>query len=186
MRLIKDNRRKKPDFFNVIRFDKFKGIKEMRLMDSMGDYCNCLVIPMVKNGIVREGKHHLRMILSAFRQKSSCVAHVTHALVPFLTPEQYSYIKRRFYETNSPIVGDVMDSIDCMKYDINDSERNEESIHDTEMSRAQVLRSIKGKTFKEATGKERSERATDNTNTASEDFKQTMREKLLALSKSEQ
>lgn len=138
-----------PDFFAVLRFDKMIGVRQARLQDGLGETCECLVIPAIKNGIVREGKYHWRLVLSACRMKTSPVPYVTHCLAPFLNEAQQKYMKYRKYDVMMPIIGDIVKDVYIVKYP---PKFDAADMKDMNKSTKQILLERKGKTFEEFTG----------------------------------
>lgn len=68
----------KSDFFVVLDFGLFRGVRCIKTVDADGDNDYCLCIPMTKNLINRTGKEVWRMYLSA--RKSENIDGYTHYL----------------------------------------------------------------------------------------------------------
>lgn len=141
-----------PDFFAILRFDKMIGVRQALMMDGTGEKCTCLIIPVIKNGIVREGKFHWRLILSAYRMKTSRVPYVTHALAAFLDKAQVKFFKKRRYSIFMPIIGDIVKNIFQIKYIPAQTEDESTHLVDAEKTMEDILKEKKGKTFEEFTG----------------------------------
>lgn len=138
-----------PDFFGIIRFDKMIGVRQVNMIDGTGERCECILIPAVKNGIVREGRFHWRLILQAQKMKTSPVPYVTHALAPCIDQYQERYMKTKGYDTKMAIVGDIVKDIKLIKYLPREDVRD---VKDMERSTKAVMLERRGKTFEEFTG----------------------------------
>lgn len=141
-----------PDFFAILRFDKMIGVRQAYMVDGTGEKCNCLIIPIIKNGIVREAKFHWRLIMSAYRMKTSRVPYVTHALAAFLDRAQIRFFKKRRYTPYLPIIGDIVKDLLLIKYAPAQSEEEDGHLTDAEKTLKQILQENKGKSFEEITG----------------------------------
>ena len=101
------------DFYVIIDYKKVRGVFVREMEDADGDFDDCLVIPMLKNGIKSWGKDKWRVILAA--RKSHRDENASHVLVPQV-PDAVQrgmvatgYFRR--YEHTAPIIGDIVPDI---------------------------------------------------------------------------
>lgn len=101
------------DFYVILDYKKMRGVRVMHLEDANGDVDDCLVVPMLKNGIKSWGKSKWRVILAA--RKSHKDENASHVLVPQVEDAvQRGMVKTGYfgrYEYTAPIVGDVVPDI---------------------------------------------------------------------------
>lgn len=101
------------DFYVIIDYKKVRGVIVTEMEDADGDYEDCLVIPMLKNGIKDWGKDKWRVILAA--RKSHRDENASHVLVPQVedTVQRAMVAAGYFgrYEYTAPIIGDVVPDI---------------------------------------------------------------------------
>jgi len=101
------------DFYVVINYKKMRGVRVLRMEDADGDVNNCIVVPMLKNGIKNFGHGKMRVILAA--RKSHLDENASHVLIPQVEDAvqramvAVGYFGR--YEYTAPIVGDVVPDI---------------------------------------------------------------------------
>lgn len=101
------------DFYVIIDYKKVRGVFVREMEDADGDLDNCLVIPMLKNGIKNWGKDKWRVILAA--RKSHRDENASHILVPQVEDVvQRGMVAMGYfgkYEHTAPIIGDVVPDI---------------------------------------------------------------------------
>lgn len=101
------------DFYVIIDYKKMRGVRIVKMEDGNGDVDNCLVVPMLKNGIKDWGRDKWRVIFGAF--KASRDENASHLLVPQIEDAvrrgmyKQGYIQK--YRFAAPIVGDVVPDI---------------------------------------------------------------------------
>lgn len=101
------------DFYVIIDYKKVRGVIVQEMEDGDGDFDDCLVIPMLKNGIKSWGKNKWRIILAA--RKSHRNENASHVLIPQVEDKVQrgmvacGYCNR--YEYIAPIIGDVVPDI---------------------------------------------------------------------------
>lgn len=101
------------DFYVIIDYKKVRGVYVQGMEDADGDFDDCLVIPMLKNGIKNWGKDKWRVILAA--RKSHRDENASHILVPQVEDVvQRGMVAMGYfgkYEHTAPIIGDVVPDI---------------------------------------------------------------------------
>lgn len=101
------------DFYVVIEFKKARGTRIIRLEDAEGDTEPCLVLPLLKNGIISWGKTAGRLILAA--RKSHRQELASHVLVPQVPDKvQRAMVAADFfnrYKYTAPIIGEIIPDI---------------------------------------------------------------------------
>ena len=55
---------RRTDFYVIIDYKKMRGVKLCDMEDGDGDKCDCIVIPLLKNGIRAFTKRRWRVILA--------------------------------------------------------------------------------------------------------------------------
>lgn len=101
------------DFYVIIDYKKVRGVIVKEMEDGDGDFDECLVIPMLKNGIKSWGRDKWRVILAA--RKSHRDENASHVLIPQVEDDVQrgmvacGYCDR--YEHIAPIIGDVVPDI---------------------------------------------------------------------------
>lgn len=101
------------DFYVIIDYKKVRGVIVKEMEDGDGDFDDCLVIPMLKNGIKSWGRDKWRVILAA--RKSHRDENASHVLVPQVEEKvQKGMVACGYsmmYEHIAPIIGDVVPDI---------------------------------------------------------------------------
>ncbi len=101
------------DFYVTIDYKKVRGVLVRKMEDADGDYEDCLVIPMLKNGIKDWGKDKWRVILAA--RKSHKDENASHVLIPQVEDAvQRGMVAAGYfgrYEHTAPIIGEVVPDI---------------------------------------------------------------------------
>lgn len=101
------------DFYVIIDYKKAHGVTVREMEDGDGDYDDCLVIPMLKNGIKSWGRDRYRVILAARRSHRD--ENASHVLVPQVEESVIKGMARQEYlgkyEHIAPIVGDIVPDI---------------------------------------------------------------------------
>lgn len=101
------------DFYVIIDYKKMRGVKFCEMEDADGDKNDCIVIPLLKNGIRAFTKSRWRVILAA--RKSHRDENASHILIPQIEDDVQKamvacgYFNR--YRYSAPIVGDVVPDI---------------------------------------------------------------------------
>ena len=101
------------DFYVIIDYKKMRGVKFCEMEDADGDKNDCIVIPLLKNGIRVFTKSRWRVILAA--RKSHRDENASHILIPQIEDDVQKamvacgYFNR--YRYSAPIVGDVVPDI---------------------------------------------------------------------------
>ena len=101
------------DFYVIIDYKKMRGVKFCEMEDADGDKADCIVIPLLKNGIRAFSKSRWRVILAA--RKSHRDENASHILIPQIEDDVQKamvacgYFNR--YRYSAPIVGDVVPDI---------------------------------------------------------------------------
>lgn len=101
------------DFYVIIDYKKMRGVMTREMEDADGDKEECLVIPLLKNGLQNHGKGRYRVILAA--RKSHRDENASHILIPQIEDDiqramvLHGYFNR--YRYSAPIVGDVVPDI---------------------------------------------------------------------------
>lgn len=101
------------DFYVIIDYKKMRGVKFCEMEDADGDKNDCIVIPLLKNGIRAFSKSRWRVILAA--RKSHRDENASHILIPQIEDDVQKamvacgYFNR--YRYSAPIVGDVVPDI---------------------------------------------------------------------------
>ena len=101
------------DFYVIIDYKKMRGVKYCEMEDGDGDKNDCIVIPLLKNGIRAFTKSRWRVILAA--RKSHRDENASHILIPQIEDDVQKamvacgYFNR--YRYSAPIVGDVVPDI---------------------------------------------------------------------------
>lgn len=101
------------DFYVIIDYKKMRGVKFCEMEDGDGDKCDCIVVPLLKNGIRAFSKSRWRVILAA--RKSHRDENASHILIPQIEDDVQKamvacgYFNR--YRYSAPIVGDVVPDI---------------------------------------------------------------------------
>lgn len=101
------------DFYVIIDYKKVRGVYVREMEDADGDFDDCIIIPMLKNGIKNWGKDKWRVILAA--RKSHRDENASHILVPQVEDQvQRGMVARGYfgrYEHTAPIIGDIVPDI---------------------------------------------------------------------------
>lgn len=101
------------DFYVIIDYKKVRGVIVKEMEDGDGDFDDCLVIPMLKNGIKSWGRDKWRVILAA--RKSHRDENASHVLVPQVEDKvQKGMVACGYsmmYEHIAPIIGDIVPDI---------------------------------------------------------------------------
>lgn len=101
------------DFYVIIDYKKVRGVIVKEMEDGDGDFDECIVIPMLKNGIKSWGRDKWRVILAA--RKSHRDENASHVLVPQVEEKvQKGMVACGYsmmYEHIAPIIGDVVPDI---------------------------------------------------------------------------
>ena len=106
------------DFYVIIDYKKMRGVKFCDMEDGDGDKCDCIVIPLLKNGIRAFTKRRWRVILAA--RKAHRDENASHILIPQIEDDVQramvasGYFNR--YRYSAPIVGDVVPDITKIPY----------------------------------------------------------------------
>ena len=106
------------DFYVIIDYKKMRGVKFCDMEDGDGDKCDCIVIPLLKNGIRAFTKRRWRVILAA--RISHRDENASHILIPQIEDDVQramvasGYFNR--YRYSAPIVGDVVPDITKIPY----------------------------------------------------------------------
>ena len=101
------------DFYVIIDYKKMRGVKYCEMEDGDGDKCDCIVVPLLKNGIRAFTRSRWRVILAA--RKSHRDENASHILIPQIEDDVQramvaaGYFNR--YRYSAPIVGDVVPDI---------------------------------------------------------------------------
>ena len=101
------------DFYVIIDYKKMRGVKYCEMEDGDGDKCDCVVVPLLKNGIRAFGRSRWRVILAA--RKSHRDENASHILIPQIEDDVQKamvacgYFNR--YRYSAPIVGDVVPDV---------------------------------------------------------------------------
>ena len=101
------------DFYVIIDYKKMRGVKFCEMEDADGDKADCIVIPLLKNGIRAFSKSRWRVILAA--RKSHRDENASHILIPQIEDDVQKamvacgYFNR--YRYSAPIVGDVVPDV---------------------------------------------------------------------------
>ena len=101
------------DFYVIIDYKKMRGVKFCEMEDADGDKNDCIVIPLLKNGIRVFTKSRWRVILAA--RKSHRDENASHILIPQIEDDVQKamvacgYFNR--YRYSAPIVGDVVPDV---------------------------------------------------------------------------
>ena len=101
------------DFYVIIDYKKMRGVKFCEMEDADGDKNDCIVIPLLKNGIRAFTKSRWRVILAA--RKSHRDENASHILIPQIEDDVQKamvacgYFNR--YRYSAPIVGDVVPDV---------------------------------------------------------------------------
>ena len=106
------------DFYVIIDYKKMRGVKFCDMEDGDGDKCDCIVIPLLKNGIRAFTKRGWRVILAA--RKSHRDENASHILIPQIEDDvQRAMVAEGYfnrYRYSAPIVGDVVPDITKIPY----------------------------------------------------------------------
>ena len=106
------------DFYVVIDYKKMRGVKYCEMEDGDGDKCQCIVVPLLKNGIREFKKGYWRVILAA--RKSHRNENASHILVPQVDDDvQRAMVATGLFQRyiySAPIVGDVVPDITKIPY----------------------------------------------------------------------
>lgn len=101
------------DFYVVIDYKKMRGVKTCEMEDADGDKEECLVVPLLKNGLKNHGRGRYRQILAA--RKSHRNENASHILIPQIEDDiQRAMVFKGYfnrYRYSAPIVGDVVPDI---------------------------------------------------------------------------
>ena len=101
------------DFYVIIDYKKMRGVKFCDMEDGDGDKCDCIVIPLLKNGIRAFTKRRWRVILAA--RKSHRDENASHILVPLVEEDVHRAMVAtgvfNRYLHFAPIFGDVVPDI---------------------------------------------------------------------------
>ena len=101
------------DFYVIIDYKKMRGVKFCDMEDGDGDKCDCIVIPLCKNGIRVFTKSRWRVILAA--RKSHRDENASHILIPQIEDDvQRAMVAKGYfnrYRYSAPIVGDVVPDV---------------------------------------------------------------------------
>lgn len=101
------------DFYVVLEFKRARGTRILRLEDAEGDTEPCLVLPLLKNGIISWGKTAGRLILAARKSHRDDLA--SHVLVPQVPDKvQKAMVAADFfnrYKYTAPIIGEIIPDI---------------------------------------------------------------------------
>lgn len=101
------------DFYVIIDYKKMRGVKFCEMEDADGDKADCIVIPLLKNGIRVFGKSRWRVILAA--RKSHRDENASHILIPQIEDDvQKAMVAKGYfsrYRYSAPIVGDVVPDV---------------------------------------------------------------------------
>lgn len=101
------------DFYVIIDYKKMRGVKYCEMEDGDGDKCDCIVVPLLKNGIRAFGRSRWRVILAA--RKSHRDENASHILIPQIEDDvQKAMVAKGYfnrYRYSAPIVGDVVPDI---------------------------------------------------------------------------
>lgn len=134
------------DFYVIIDYKKVRGVIIKEMEDSDGDLDECLVIPMLKNGIKSWGKDRWRVILAA--RKSHKDENASHILIPQVEDKvQRGMVASGYfgrYEYTAPVIGDVVPDITKIPRPPVFSER---SLSYKEMERHRTNNPVSGKEF---------------------------------------
>ena len=101
------------DFYVIIDYKKMRGVKFCEMEDADGDKNDCIVIPLLKNGIRVFTKSRWRVILAA--RKSHRDENASHILIPQIEDDvQRAMVAKGYfnrYRYSAPIVGDVVPDV---------------------------------------------------------------------------
>ena len=101
------------DFYVIIDYKKMRGVKFCEMEDADGDKNDCIVIPLLKNGIRVFTKSRWRVILAA--RKSHRDENASHILIPQIEDDvQKAMVAKGYfnrYRYSAPIVGDVVPDV---------------------------------------------------------------------------